>query len=83
MSVEGISPLDIKEYRNNCKTNWTNGKNSTTINVAPKVKFVNVLPKGTAMKVPLLMPKAAVKEMPYDIPIGIGSLSAVLKRAKR
>jgi len=33
------------------------------------------------MKITLIMPKAAIKGMPYDIPIGIGSLSAVLKRA--
>ena len=35
------------------------------------------------MKITLIMPKSAVKGLPYDIPIGIGSLSAVLKRAKR
>ncbi len=33
------------------------------------------------MKITLIMPKAAVKGMPYDIPIGFGYLSAVLKRA--
>ena len=33
------------------------------------------------MKITLIMPKSAVKGLPYDIPIGIGSLSAVLKRA--
>ena len=33
------------------------------------------------MKITLIMPKAAIKGMPYDIPIGFGYLSAVLKRA--
>ncbi|MBT3305799.1 MAG: hypothetical protein HN377_04880, partial [Alphaproteobacteria bacterium] len=33
------------------------------------------------MKISLIMPKAAIKGLPYDISIGIGSLSAVLKRA--
>jgi len=33
------------------------------------------------VKIALIMPKAAVKGMPYDTPIGIGSISAVLKRA--
>ncbi len=33
------------------------------------------------MKITLIMPKAAIKGLPYDISIGIGSISAVLKRA--
>ena len=33
------------------------------------------------MKITLIMPKAAVEGMPYDIPIGFGYLSSVLKRA--
>lgn len=33
------------------------------------------------MKITLIMPKAVVKGLPYDIPIGFGYLSAVLKRA--
>jgi len=37
--------------------------------------------KGAVMKITLIMPKAAIKGLPYDISIGIGSLSAVLKRA--
>lgn len=33
------------------------------------------------MKIILIMPKASIKGLPYDISIGMGSLSAVLKRA--
>ncbi len=39
------------------------------------------VPKGDAMKITLIMPKASVTGLPYDLPIGFGYLSAVLKRA--